>query len=128
MTGARSSTAVLLLEDDMSSIRQARELVRVSCAGAGLRPRTSDTAVLLTSEVVTNALVHARSAPRLEVAVGPGSVLVEVGDDDRSRPRPVDIAPGAVSGHGLRLVDQLAADWGVRPDCSGKVVWFSLLP
>lgn len=118
---------MLLLPVDMGSIRRAREHVRRRCLEAGLPGRTAETAVLLTSEVVTNALVHARSAPRLGVTVGEDGLRVEVADDDPGTPRPVsDVDAGALGGRGLRLVDELADDWGVAPAGPGKVVWFSL--
>ncbi len=77
--------------------------------------------------MVTNALVHAHSAPRLGVTSDETYLRVEVGDDDPVPPGPVvDVEPGASSGRGLRLVERLADDWGVRASDAGKVVWFSL--
>lgn len=127
MTDAQDLPDVLLLEEDMGSIRRARDHVRQSCHGAGLDPRTCETAVLLTSEVVTNALVHAHSAPRLGVSVGVAGLRVEVGDDDPVHPGPVaQVEPSAYSGRGLGLVATLADDWGITSRDAGKVVWFSL--
>ena len=127
MGEAHGRPDLLHLSGDMGSIRRARDHVRHFCADAGVVGRTAETAVLLTSEVVTNALVHAHSAPRLGVSSDADGVRVEVGDDDPVPPGPVvDVEPGASSGRGLRLVDQLSDDWGIRPADSGKVVWFSL--
>ena len=71
--------------------------------------------------------MHARSAPRLELSLAAGGLRVEVEDDDPTRPGPVvDVRPGAGSGRGLRLVDQLSDSWGVDAADPGKVVWFAL--
>ena len=86
----------------------------------------ADEALLLTSELVTNAVVHAGSEVDLTVMEDGGRVRVEVVDDD---PRPVApaergiLAPG---GRGLCLVQALAREWGVRPGPTGKSVWFEL--
>ncbi len=87
-----------------------------------------DTVELLTSELVTNAVVHAHAGPELLVRLGDGVVRVEVGDSDADpptrRPRDTD----AASGRGIAIVEELAATWGVEqvPD-DGKRVWFQVL-
>jgi anti-sigma regulatory factor (Ser/Thr protein kinase) len=92
-----------------------------------------DTVELLTSEVVTNALVHARSVgvdpdegPDLVVRIGRGFVRVEV--YDVSPEVPVRRTPGPLdpSGRGMWIVDELARDWGVDHMPSGKRVWFEV--
>jgi anti-sigma regulatory factor (Ser/Thr protein kinase) len=79
-------------------------------------------ALLLTSELATNCVVHARSDYLLKVQVERPAVRVEVCDDDPDVPRVDD------RGRGMRLVDELASAWGVEPmvDGPGKVVWFEL--
>lgn len=86
-----------------------------------------ETAVLLTSEVVTNAVVHARSTAVLTVALTPGAVLVSVSDVSRYAPVAQQAAPEWESGRGLGIVDTLASAWGVHhhPE-GGKTVWFQL--
>ena len=81
---------------------------------------------LLVSELVTNAILHASSAPRLDVHVTGANIRVEVFDDDAAEPR--QRVPGAdgIGGHGLHLVDQLASRWGSEPQHDGKVVWFEI--
>lgn len=56
------------------------------CAEAGVSPEMCDNAVLLTSETVTNALIHGRSEARLQVDADPDTVLVQVGDDNPRHP------------------------------------------
>lgn len=90
-----------------------------------------DAATLLTSELVTNAIQHTNSgAPRGTVTVVvievPGGVLVEVVDDGSAGTPEVKADLYAAEGHGLFLVQQLAAQWGYLRDESGTTVWFHL--
>ena len=93
---------------------------------AGTDQVTCDAAVLLTSETVTNAFVHGRSEARLDVAAGPESVHVEVGDDNSRHPTGQPRDEDALDGRGLEIVRMLAARWGVRDEPFGKVVWFEV--
>jgi anti-sigma regulatory factor (Ser/Thr protein kinase) len=94
----------------------------------------SSYAVLLSSEVLTNAVLHAGSPAALTVAVADGTLEVGVGDHDsqtsfvasrteEDRDWSMD---GRLGGRGLRLVESLADDWGVTPVADGKQVWFRL--
>ncbi len=87
-----------------------------------------DTVELLTSELVTNAVVHARSAPELLVRVGDRVVHIEVCDGSANPPTRRRRDPEAASGRGIAIVEELAATWGVLqvPD-DGKRVWFEVL-
>jgi len=81
--------------------------------------------VLLVSELVTNAVLHAGTIVRLRASAEDGRVLVAVGDDDPlHEPLSPLYEPSATSGRGIRLVDQLATTWGVEVFESSKVVWF----
>jgi anti-sigma regulatory factor (Ser/Thr protein kinase) len=84
-------------------------------------------AELLTSELVTNALVHTDDEAILTATVGPRGLRVEVRDFVARRPRlRVPAADDGTNGRGLLLVQSLAAAWGVRPHAVGKSVWFEL--
>ena len=87
-----------------------------------------DDAVLLTSELVTNAVVHARSPCRLRLArlCDPDRLRVEVEDESPDQPRRGRPRPDEPHGRGLFLIDAIAHDWGVRRRAGGKVVWFEL--
>ncbi len=90
------------------------------------RSDIAEVACLLTSELVTNAVLHARSPVELVVALTDGELRVEVHD---SSPRPATHSPVAVTetrGRGLGLVERLSDDWGVDPLEPGKSVWFAL--
>ena len=88
--------------------------------------RVADTVVLLTSEVVTNAIVHAGAAPCLVVRLTRGRVRVEVLDQHADVPVRRHPGPMAVGGRGMEIVDQLARDWGVEHVRNGKRVWFEV--
>ena len=97
------------------------------CRGLQTAPEVVDVALVLVSELVTNAVIHARSQPRLTVAAAAGGALyVGVGDDDSRCPTVRDQDDDALNGRGLHLLASLASRWGVRPDPPGKVVWFEL--
>jgi two-component sensor histidine kinase len=81
-------------------------------------------AVLLTSELVINAITHAQSDISVTVRAQ-GSLIVSVfdeGGDQLSR----DDQDRLDGGRGLQLVDALAASWGVSLEERGKAVWFEL--
>ncbi len=90
-------------------------------------------AVLLCSELVTNAVLHSESGrPGGSVTVVvlrlPGAVRVEVVDNGSVRSTPVVKAEVyEPHGHGLFLVDQLAENWGYTRDEVGTTVWFRLI-
>ena len=87
-----------------------------------------DTVVLLVSELVTNAVLHARSEVRLVVDDLGETARVRVVDQSPMPPRLHSFAVESATGRGLRMLDQLALRWGVEPDPDGpgKVVWFEV--
>ena len=103
--------------------REARRFVAEHVGDAG----EDGSLALLTSELVTNGVLHARTHLRLGVTAGDDHILVTCGDDDTSGslsiPPPDDRRP---SGRGLMLVDTLASQWGVVSHDDGKTVWFTL--
>jgi len=87
---------------------------------------TQDSLVLLTSELVTNAVLHARTAIELGIAVGEDSVLVTVHDLDLARPEQ-DPYASREGGWGLGLVAALAEVSALHTDPDGgKIAWFRL--
>lgn len=106
----------------------ARQAVGQACRQAFTGPECQASAELLTSEVVTNAMLHAYGDVRLAVDINDTVVHVEVGDDAPDHPKPAT-APAdelAESGRGLYLVDVLASAWGVIALSRGKIVWFEV--
>ncbi len=82
--------------------------------------------LLCVSEVVTNAIRHARTPARMTVTRRRHHVRVEVIDASAALPelQPLDLR--AASGRGLQIVDRLASRWGADHTAKGKVVWFEL--
>jgi anti-sigma regulatory factor (Ser/Thr protein kinase) len=89
-------------------------------------PESSDTVMLLVTEIVTNAVVHARSPVRVAVMVDDSQVRVEVRDDAPQLPVLRPAAEEAFNGRGLLLLDRLSTQWGVEGDGYGKTVWFEI--
>ena len=106
---------------------EARRQVGKMCRG--LSTSLAETAQLLVSELVTNALVHGRGAVGLRMSRNDRVVRVEVSDTSAQPARPV-LHPGVEdeSGRGLFLVSALANSWGSEPNAGdgGKTVWFEL--
>jgi anti-sigma regulatory factor (Ser/Thr protein kinase) len=91
------------------------------------RPGRSEIAELLTSELVTNALIHTDDDAVLTATVSPRGLHVEVRDFVARRPRArMSQTDDATHGRGLLLVQSLADSWGVRAHGVGKSVWFDL--
>ncbi len=91
----------------------------------------TDAATLLTSEIVTNAIQHTKSGTgdgtvTIVVIRVPHGVLVEVIDDGSAGSPIVKGDLYAADGHGLFLVQHLAAQWGYLRDPAGTTVWFHL--
>jgi anti-sigma regulatory factor (Ser/Thr protein kinase) len=110
-------------------VREARKFV-ARTIGAD-HPR-ADTALLLTSELVTNAVTHSKSGLpggtiELVVAAQAAGLLISVADNGSDATVPtVGNDPGAENGNGLRLVESLADAWGYLRDPARTAVWFRL--
>ncbi|WBO63018.1 ATP-binding protein [Streptomyces camelliae] len=111
---------------DLRAVPEARRELRELLRHWG-KPGRSEIAELLTSELVTNALVHTDDDAVLTAVVEPGGLRVEVRDFVTRRPelRAPD-TDDDTHGRGLVLVQSLADAWGVRPHGVGKSVWFEL--
>lgn len=87
----------------------------------------TQTVELLTSEVVTNAVVHARVPFVVHLEDHGDGVLVAVDDPVAELPRPIEPRPTDIGGRGLAIVSALASEWGVDPVPGyGKRVWFKV--
>jgi hypothetical protein len=85
-----------------------------------------DAALLAVSELVTNAVLHARSGPVVTVRLENGRLRVEVKDESAVTPSRKRYGPEAGTGRGLMLVESVAAAWGCDTAPGGKSVWFEL--
>jgi anti-sigma regulatory factor (Ser/Thr protein kinase) len=80
----------------------------------------------LVSELVTNAILHARTPFVVKVNVDGDVIRVSVTDGDYSQPVIKQHEPLDPTGRGLRIVEAMANRWGVNPENGGKTVWFEL--
>jgi PAS domain S-box-containing protein len=86
----------------------------------------ADTACLLVSEILTNAVHHARQTIGLRLHHTAREITAEITDDNPQLPQRILPDPADERGRGLTLVDALASTWGARPSGTGKIVWFTL--
>lgn len=115
----------VLLPPDSASVGAARRQVRGALVGIG-RDDLVDDALLVTSELVTNALLHAGTEIGLEASYQSPGFLVEVTDRSHRVPQPRSYGDEAGTGRGLQLVQSLSDDWGFTSHVAGKTVWFSI--
>ncbi|MEJ2853893.1 MULTISPECIES: ATP-binding protein [unclassified Saccharothrix] len=104
------------------SALMARRFVRDTCARWHLRGVLDD-ALLVVTELVENAVDHARSAPHLRLELRDRTLAIAVRDDEPAPPRrrEPDTRPG---GRGIALVEEVSRSWGHTPwPGGGKVVW-----
>lgn len=114
----------LRLDPDSSAARRARGwVVRVL---ADWPEDALERARLLVSELVTNAVLHARTPITVRCRRDGDRVLFEVGDGHSSGPMPKRFVADSPTGRGMRLVAALAGSWGVERTENGKIVWFTL--
>jgi anti-sigma regulatory factor (Ser/Thr protein kinase) len=131
-TTAPSSEIEWLLPRHPRSIARARARLREHAGAWQIPDESLETAVLLLSELVTNAYKHACVSPGREIGtrctLRNGTLRVEVSDAADEFPKPHETSPDDESGRGLALVEALADAWDVfpRPCGIGKTVWFEL--
>ena len=108
------------------AVSESRERLRSSChylAGPVL-----DDALLLTSELVTNAVRHGGGEITCRLWPGPEVLRLEVSDASPTLPHEVHRGLAADSGRGLQIVATVASRWGAIPaqQDGGKTVWFEI--
>lgn len=100
-------------------------MIRECLVEAG-RDDLVETAELLVSEIVTNALVHAGTPIDVGFSFIDGGLRVEVTDGSPHAPSPRGYGPSAGTGRGLMLLEEMVDEWGVVADEPGKTVWFQI--
>ncbi|MFF3113777.1 ATP-binding protein [Kitasatospora sp. NPDC057904] len=134
MTGAAATTptreAFFELPRHRASVRSARSLLRDFLDGMPEGGVLADAGALVLSELVTNAVLHARVPKGRRIAVGfedvHGFLRIEVHDASSEKPAiRRSTGPDCSSGRGLCLVEALSVEWGCcpRPGGIGKFVW-----
>ena len=113
------------MRPEPASVRDARRFVGERLPELGFDDATF-VAELLVSELVTNAVLHARTGIRVVLHTDGAALRVSVFDENPRVPVYEACPAEATSGRGLSLVEGLAGAWGVDRLQDGKVVWFEL--
>jgi anti-sigma regulatory factor (Ser/Thr protein kinase) len=119
---------VVLLPYMPASVATARWRLAADLREAGVSGTAIGDASLVMSELLSNAILHARplagSTVRVAWSITEGWLEVWVSDGGSStRPRAQHPPPAAIGGRGLAIVDHLARDWGVQSDGHQTTVW-----
>jgi CheY-like chemotaxis protein/anti-sigma regulatory factor (Ser/Thr protein kinase) len=118
--------AELSLPQDPSSVRTARRFVRDQLEEWGLDSLLDD-ALLVTSELAANAIMHAESECLIRVSLTESTLRIDVLDSGAGTPEPQPRSFTEEHGRGLVLVDAVTAAWGLdMVPGDGKVVWAEL--
>ncbi|HTU72434.1 MAG TPA: ATP-binding protein [Trebonia sp.] len=131
---ARTRAATLgsvTVPGEPEQVSRVRGFVTKTLQSTALPSIDSDAATLLTSELVTNAILHTDSgrpggAITVVVLRLPDGILIEVVDDGSAGTPVVKSDALAGEGQGLYLVQQLASQWGYLRDSDGTTVWFHI--
>ena len=116
----------ILMTRNAAAAGEARSQVRLVIRAWEV-PVDPDIAILLTSELVTNAISHeAGETITLAVTCSFGQLRVDVHDTSRTLPVLADAPADAEAGRGLMLVATLSATWGIYRTPAGKAVYFTL--
>jgi anti-sigma regulatory factor (Ser/Thr protein kinase) len=127
-----SASSVVLLPHAPASVLAARWHVSTHLREAGIVTAAIGDATLVVSELLTNAILHARPLPgaRVLVAWALRERTLEVAVSDggsTTRPRNAQPSLSSISGRGLAIVEHLSWRWGVLPSDFGLTVW-AVLP
>jgi anti-sigma regulatory factor (Ser/Thr protein kinase) len=131
-TQGGEAMGTVLLPYAPASVAVARQRLTADLDAAGVVQAAVGDAVLVVSELLSNAIRHARPLPGASVqvawAVDDGAVEVAVSDGGApTRPYPAHASVSALGGRGLDIVEYLARTWGVRTEPDGLTVW-AVLP
>ncbi|HUR03708.1 MAG TPA: ATP-binding protein [Nonomuraea sp.] len=105
------------------TVGRARRLVRETLTAWELSNLADDMTTVI-SEVVTNAVVHARTSMTLSLHRQGRSVRAEVADRSTAWPTRLPVGPDDEHGRGLAIVAAYSERWGVDPSSDGKTIWF----
>jgi anti-sigma regulatory factor (Ser/Thr protein kinase) len=122
------ATGTVLLPYTPASVAVARERLAADLVAAGIFDGAVGDAVLVVSELMSNAIRHARPLPGSNVQVAwafdDDGIEVAVSDGGAAtRPVPAHATVSELGGRGLDIVEYLSRKWGVRTDDAGITVW-----
>lgn len=116
-----------IVGNDLREVSVARRAMVGALDDWGMQGDDADVVVLLTSELVANAIRYGRPTFELSARVVPrGALRIEVFDEKPGQVVPRDEDLWAVDGRGLQMVDTLADRWGCNSNLDGKTVWFEV--
>jgi anti-sigma regulatory factor (Ser/Thr protein kinase) len=121
---SRDGMSTLHLEPVVESTPVARHWVAAHLRD--LPAEVTGCAALLTSELVTNAVLHAATPMSVTLHTLPDRIRIDVADGNPSFPSIKEYGKEAATGRGLTLFNTLASNWGVQAVDGGKIVWFEL--
>jgi anti-sigma regulatory factor (Ser/Thr protein kinase) len=126
-----ATSGVNVLPYTASSVGEARRRLTKELTAAGVAESPACDAILVLSELVSNALRHAIPLPggtvRVTWELGSGGLRLEVSDGGgETVPRVHEPTGSALGGRGLGIVDRLSLRWGVRRDAGTSTVWAEL--
>ncbi|MEU0680879.1 ATP-binding protein [Streptomyces albogriseolus] len=126
----------LTFEDQSGVVPLARDFTRQALYDWGWLPAATadrraaaEDVLLVVSELVTNACLHAEGPDLLTITCDRKVIRLEVTDRGTGQPSPrTPHRAGRPGGHGMFIVQRLCLDWGVQrtPDVAGKTVWAEL--
>jgi GAF domain-containing protein/anti-sigma regulatory factor (Ser/Thr protein kinase) len=121
---SRDGMSTLHLEPVVESTPVARHWVAAHLRD--LPAEVTGCAALLTSELVTNAVLHAATPMSITLHTLPDRIRIDVADGNPNFPSIKEYGKEAATGRGLTLFNTLASNWGVQAVDGGKIVWFEL--
>lgn len=122
----RTDEAEVDLPRSAESVAAARRFVETTMREWRLEPLLDD-ALMVTSELVTNAITHADSSCRIRLSVSATTLRIDVLDGGSGTPEPRPASETEEHGRGLHMVDAVASAWGLEEvPGRGKLVWAEL--
>jgi anti-sigma regulatory factor (Ser/Thr protein kinase) len=122
-TDHRPTSARIALPGSPASVGTARRFIEARTAAWSFPEPAGAQLVLIGSELVTNAVLHARTELTLTLELRDGRVRISVKDRSRSAATLRHYQADAVTGRGLGVVAALSDSWGISAATDGKVVW-----
>jgi CheY-like chemotaxis protein len=122
----RTGEAEVALPRSAESVAAARRFVEARLRAWGLQPLLDD-ALMVVSELVTNAITHADSSCRIRLSVSATTLRIDVFDGGAGTPEPRPASNAEEHGRGLHMVDAVTSAWGLEEvPGEGKLVWAEL--
>jgi CheY-like chemotaxis protein/anti-sigma regulatory factor (Ser/Thr protein kinase) len=126
VAGTHAKRAALAGLDNAASVSRAREFVARTLAEWDVGVDAND-ALIVTSELVTNAIIHGRTECELQLSMTGNAVRIEARDGGGGTPDPMAPSRTGTHGRGLHIIAALTSAWGIEDvPTGGKIVWAEL--